>query len=409
MSLESSLVPSLHSSDLGSTVGTDIYKMQISSRAALPQTYQPQASYPGKQVQQEMQIDIYKACKDLVFRWANVRCSTVTSPSVLEAGEYSLTLKAALRIGSTVYPISFSSGRTATVAPDAILESLPLNVSIPNNTTAYLRWFIEFSTAPVNWPLGTRYNTNPGWQEFGTSLTDIVDSNTPRYTAGTNMAVLPPYQITGKTARKLAFEIMGDSASADGSNDSFAYNTGWSQKGLHAAQIPFVTNGASGNSLAIQIESWGSTAAQQARRKLVRANGAISHVLCGLCTNDFASGATDAQVLARLATLKTQMDAIGVKVIPVTSMPRTNPANNAKYSADSVNLWTYRRNFNDAIRANNGVGYGYFDSALYTQDPGNIDLWRTDLGTPTSDGIHPSSAVHSAMSNAFQTFLSQLN
>lgn len=389
---------------VGRTSGRSKIKAQVASRAALPQTFVAQGgSYVGKQAQQEMKIDIYNACSNLMFRWANVRCNPSTSPSVLEAGEYSFTLKAALRIGSTVYPISFPSGRTVTVAPDAIVESLPLGITIPANTTAYLRWFIEFSTAPVNWPLGTRYNTN-GWQEFGTSLTDIVDSNTPRYTAGTNMTVLPPYQITGKTARKLAFEIMGDSASADGSNDSFAYNTGWSQRALHAAQIPFVTNGASGNSLAIQIESWGSTAAQQARRKLVRANGAISHVLCGLCTNDFASGATDAQVLARLATLKTQMDALGIKTIPVTSMPRTNPANNAKYSADSVNLWTYRRNFNDAIRANNGVGYGYFDSALYTQDPGNIDLWRTDLGTPTSDGIHPSSAVHSAMATAATAF-----
>lgn len=387
--------------------GTSV-EAQVASRAALPQTFVAQSgSLTGKQVQQECAFDVYTATNNLVFRWANVSTSTITSPSVLEPGEYSYTLKAALRIGSTVYPISFDSGRTKTVPVDGIVESLPLAVSIPANTKVWLRWFIEFSTAPTNWPLAIRYNTD-GWNQFGNALTDVVDSNTPFYTRQTNSAILPPYQIIGTTSKRLAFEIMGDSASYDGSNDTYAYNTGWSQRALHAAQIPFIGNGASGNSLAIQIETWGSTAAQQARRKLVRANGAISHVLCGLCTNDFASGATDAQVLARLATLKTQMDALGIKTIPVTSMPRTNSANNAKYGADSVNLWTYRRNFNDAIRANNGVGYGYFDSALYTQDPGNIDLWRTDLGTPTSDGIHPDPVIHTALADAAATYFGTL-
>ena len=382
-------------------VGASV-EAQVASRAALPQTFVAQTGgTAGKQAQQEMKIDIYNACSNLIFRWANVTCNV--SPSVLDAGEYGFTIKAALRVGSTVYPLSFDTGRTKHVDPDGLIETLPLNTSFPAGTSAYLRWLIDFDTAPVNWPLGTRYNTT-GWSQFGNALTDIVDTTTPIYALPANMAVLPPYQITGKTARNLAFEIMGDSASADGANDAYAYNTGWSQRALHAAQIPFITNGASGNSLAIQIESWGSTAAQQARRKLTRANSAISHVLCGLCTNDFASGATDAQVLARLATLKTQMDALGIKTIPVTSMPRTNPANNAKYGADSVNLWTYRRNFNDAIRANNGVGYGYFDSALYTQDPGNIDLWRTDLGTPTNDGIHPEPAIHTAMATAATAF-----
>lgn len=335
---------------------------------------------------------IERACTELIFKWCNFRPEN-GSPSRLLAGEYPYTVKAAIVYNNINYPIGFASGRTASVPPDGLIASLPLSLSLPAGTEIELRWLIEFETAPAQWPASTRYNMR--WNYFGVNANDDVDGTGRAYNAETRFMVLPPYQIVGNASgHKKAVEIMGDSISSDGSDDGFLDDSGYTQRGLVTAGIPFTNNGASGNSLIFQLESWASTPEMKARRLKAHADKAVSHVICGLCINDFASGATDASILGHLSQLKTILDQDGIKLIPITCYPWTNGANNA---APNPNVWARRRNLNNTLRANNGVGYGLLDIASVCQDPNNIDLWRTDLGTPTTDGVHPRGIIHDVL------------
>lgn len=368
---------------------------QITSRCALPQSYVAQSGLlSGNQCQQAGSFVTRRAVTSLTFRWANFDISA--APSVLLVGQYPVTIKASVVYGGVNYPIMWAQGRTATLQPDEVLASLPLSISIPTNTTFSVRWLITYQTAPTQWCCSTRYNTD-GWNQFGTGLTDIIDLQTNPGVRQTNFMVLPPMHIMDENTSAKSAVIMSDSIGSDGSNDGFQYETGWSQKLFDAIGIPFTNNGASGNSLVIQVQSYGSTAAEKARRDKSMMDNSAMFVHCALATNDFASGRTNAQIYADMLTMKARCDAAGAKLIVSTCYPRTDPTNTVKNAADSVNVWTYRRNLNDTIRANNGVGYGYFDVAAACQDPVSIDLWRSDLGTPTNDGVHPNAVIHDAI------------
>jgi hypothetical protein len=369
---------------------------QIATRCAMPQGAAAQAgATAGRMVQQTGKFRICKSVTQLQFKWANVR-SNAGGPSILDAGSTPYTIKASVRYGGIIYPIMFPAGRVGTVQPDDVIVSLPLGIAITAGTDIELRWLIIFETAPASWPFGTRYAD--GWNQFGNALTDETDTQNTYYYQSLSVFVLPPVQILGNSGIKKAVEIVGDSISSDGSADAYQINSGYTQRGLVAAGIPFVNNGAPSNSLTTMLETaYGSTPVQKLRRRIAHTGRAISHVFCGICSADFASGRTDAHLLAMLNTYKAELATDGIKLVPFTCLPRTNSANTAKAVPDSNNVWTYRRNFNDALRANNGVGAGYMDVALIAQNPGNIDLWRNDLGSPTADGIHPNAVIHDAL------------
>ena len=374
---------------------------QVTTRTGLPQTYIGQAGgTAGNQIQQSMLFDVKMATNNLVFRYANY--SVDAAPSKLLAGQYDYTVKAAIRIGAASYPVQFSSGRTQNVPIDQIVSSLPLNIpgGIAAGTQIELRDLKIFASAPSHWPCATRYNFDQagrsGWNQFGTNLTDEVDSGTTFYTRQTNFMVLPPFQIVGDSAAgHVAVEIMGDSIGSDGSNDAFLFNTGYSQRTLDAANIPFTNNGASGNSMIYQMESWASPAAVMARRRNAHAFGAITHVFCALSTNDWASGATTLQLLTYYTNLKAELNALGIKLIVTTGYPRTNAGNNGKVGADPADIYTHMGNFRAALLSN-PLAYAdhVFDTYSVLRDPANIDFWNAAY---IGDGVHPNAAGHTAL------------
>lgn len=371
---------------------------QVSTRCGTPQDNSPHSGTAlGKMVQQTGKFRICKNVTQLIFKWTNLRCAS-GAPSVLEAGYFSYNLKASVRYGGVNYPVVFPQGRIATVQPDEIVTSLPVNITVAAGNDIELRWYIDYAAEPAGWPFSTRYSE--GWNEFGVNLTDVVDTGTTYYQQnGVPVFVLPPFQILGNTGYCKAVEIVGDSISVGGAADTYATKFGYLQRGLVDTGIPYIENGGASGTLANMLEkNYGTTAVQKARRRIAHdGDKTISHVFCGVISADLASGRTDTQILNYLSAYKTELDTQGIKLIPFTILPRTNAANTARTTSDSAQVWTYIRNVNDALRANNGVGYGVMDVNRIARDPNNIDLWRSDLGTPTADGIHPAGVIHTAL------------
>lgn len=370
---------------------------QVSTRCGLPQANAP---YGGTAIgNQVMQADNFKICRSitqLIFKWTNVKCNA--SPSILDAGDQPFTLKAAVRYGGVTYPINFPEGRVATIDPDEIVESLPLNIVVPAGADIQLRWLITYPTNPANWPFAVRYSA--GWNQFGTGITDDVDTTATYFTQnGTPVTINPPFQILGNSNYKKSVQIDGDSITVGGDVDAYGVNYGYVQRALVASGIPFVVNGGASGTLANMLETgFGTTPAQKARRRIAHhGDGNISHVFCAIGSADFASGRTDVQVLAYLNQYKAELDVKGIKLVPFAYLPRTNAANNAKADSDSVNVWTYLQNVRDYFVTNNGVGYGVIDANLIARAAGNVNLFRNDLGTPTLDGIHPQAVIHDAL------------
>ena len=387
-------------------------RRQVTTRAALPQTYIPQSGgYAGNQVQQSMLFDVKKATNNLVIRYANY--SVDAAPSKLLAGQYSFTVKAAIIIAGVSYPVVFEAGRTQNVPVDMIVSSQPLNIpgGIPAGTRIELRDLKIFSTAPSQWACGTRYNLDQGgrsgWNQFGNALTDEVDTLTTFYTRPTNFMVLPPFQIVGDSIDSdMAVEIMGDSIGSDGSADGFLFNAGFSQRALDAAGIAFTNNGASGNSMIYQMETWASPLDVQARRRKAHAFGAITHVFCCLSTNDWASGANPNQLLTYYSTLKAELNALGIKLIVTNGYPRAAASNDGKLAPDPTDIYDRMAAFRLALATNPTTYADYvFDTYSVLKNAANENFWNPAY---IGDGVHPNPAGHTALANYCQPLFQAL-
>lgn len=370
----------------------------------MPQAEAAQSgSASGKMVQQTGGFKICRAVNQLVLKWANTRCAS-GAPSILEAGHAPYNLKAAVKYGGVTYPLSFPSGRIARVLPNEVVASLPLNLVVAAGDNIEVRWYIDYDTAPSAWPVSTRYSD--GWNEFGANLTDRIDTTQTLYQQnGVPMFVLPPFQILGDSGYFKSVEIVGDSISVGGSADTYATKFGYLQRGLVDAGIPYIENGGASGTLQNMLETgYGTTPAQKARRRIAHhGDRTVSHVFCGVISADLANGRTDTEILNYLNAYKAELDPQGIKLIPFTILPRTNAANNAKVNTDSAMVWTYIQNINATLRANNGVGYGLMDVNKIARDPNNVNLWRTDLGPPANDGIHPEAVIHNVLADYAKT------
>lgn len=328
--------------------------------------------------------------------------SNSSSLSQLDLGLAQLTLRMGVRRSTgTVAPgyLPGTTTRDMVLAPgDYGIFQVDLGAEYAVGTRLWLKVLGTYASAPANWAAtDVIMSRGDEFNEFGNALTDrTLATSWSGGSRSTNYSVLSPVSVVARTANAsaLAVGIFGDSITAAGNNDgTFGDYIGWAQRGL-AASASAVVMGAQGMTLGALIGS-----ATQRTRRLTGMR--LTHVLCTLGTNDLSGGTTDTQMLANLETFKGYLDPLGIKLIPATLPPRTNASNNAKYGPDSASVWARRISYNASIRSNNGVGYGYFDAAAHMQDGTSTDLWRTDLGTPTSDGIHPSTVVHTAVAAAF--------
>jgi hypothetical protein len=207
-----------------------------------------------------------------------------------------------------------------------------------------------------------------------------------------------------KKADRRAALVLGDSISALGTEDSYQADLGYLQGAMTGASVASVNAGGGGQ----PFFNWVDSNASRTTSRALTFNAAlpyVTHVFAAMGTNDLDQNNTDAQIKANMLLLQTRLDTWGVKVIPFTIPNRTNAANNAKFGTDSVNVWTYRTDFNDDVRNGECGAYIFIDPATSFQDGVNANLW---VAAGTNDGIHPNGSSQSVAEAAVTTQLTAL-
>lgn len=361
---------------LRAAFGSAARRRQVTGRSAFPAASRNVTNGSSNtQVQQSTQFVLDSDVADLSFTQGNFYRSAPTSTAL--AGLSSVTIRMGLWDGTTTYPIFWRNGsRDLILEPGAIASTEPLVFKGVKGQRLWLVRWLRWATAPANFPGATVVaNTGTEFSEMGTALTDRTTNYSQFFTRTVgNYAILPPLAITATSQPGPVVAILGDSIASDGAND---YNTddpdnGWAQGGLGDAGIPWISLGTS--SLAMSHVMASKAARAQLFAGLPAAG--VTHLLLALSTNDWANGVTAATLLAQHATIKAELDPLGIKTIPVTSLPKTN-GNTA--TAAEVNTFAQRAIFNAALRANNGVGDGYYDLSKVAENPADPNSWRQDV------------------------------
>jgi hypothetical protein len=362
-------------------------------------------------------------------------------------GLLSFKLQASLEypIGGTLYPLLFSGLDEVTLAPgDGLWTDWSSPVAIPAGADYRIRCDREHLSTG-----GGNYNqlsgclisssSTPGKTDHATSGTDntVHKSRGGTYAAfsGTSSAYTASL-VQGKAARRVkTVKVLTDSigrgvgdtkATAtvqqgdwlNGISPTTDYpnwgNIGWVETSL-GINYPYFSMAVAGKQVVGSSLNLTNLAAQF---DLMSASPPGYGIL-GLGVNDLMLGRTPAQVLADLIAAVAMITARfpGIKVFVCTITPVTNTTDayattaNQTFTgtppAGGTVTWsnfngtddtTGRRKLNADIRAGLVTGAaGSIDVALACQDATDPRLWRTDLGAPTTDGVHPQAVLHRAM------------
>lgn len=365
--------------DPGLRAAFAVRRRQVADRASFPAFSRNVTNTGGTntQVQQIASFVLTEDVDDLAFTYGNFYRDSAADMAL--NGLANVTVRSGIWDGTATYPVYWPNGsRDLTIEPGGVATTTPLFFKGRRGQRVWIVRLMTWAIAPAAFPAATLIaNTATEVNEWGTALTDRTTAYGQIFTRSAgNWAVFPPLAITATAKPGPVVAILGDSIASDGAND---YNSddpayGWAQGGLSDAGIPWVNLGTS------SLASSHVLSSRPGRAQLFAAliaSGA-THLLYALSTNDWSSGRTSANLLADLATLKDELDPLGVKLIPCTSLPKTNAANNAQLAGET-NTFAQRALFNAALLAGNGVGYGFYDLAAVAQSPTDPNLWRTDL------------------------------
>ncbi len=367
--------------ELGAGSNNKISRRQVASRCSFPLKLLTNTnSY--KQVQSITYFYLTSAVKDLSFTFGNYN---VTGPSSTDlTGLSGVTYRLGLWDGVTTYPIYWPNGsRDGYIPAGQILTSKPVAFNGVAGQKLWLIKYAVFDAAPATFPYSQtssnqQMNCNSVWGNALTDWTLSPGSFTQNTRATGSFDICPCIAISSSTRPPVAVAVLGDSISSDGSGDAalIAGEQGWAKRGLAYSNIPHINLGQSGLAMG-HVMGPGTDLARSQRLSSLRAAG-ITHVLCPLSNNDWSTGTTAATLYGYFTSLKSILSGMRIKLIPCTSIPKTNAANNGQASGETQ-TFAQRAIFNGLIQSNNGVGYGYYDAAAIAQDSVNTDYWRTDL------------------------------
>lgn len=373
-------------------------RVLVGNRCSVPGTYFVNAA-SAVQFQHQTDHIIVSDCYDLEIRWRNLR-EAIGAPPLPNSGPSGIVAKVGLKYTSagTGAVLSYSSGAVS-VTLDADGEAVArFPGTFLAGTRIYLTSLLIFPTAPANVPI-SGISTQNFANYFESSTTALTDRTAAAWSSGslTNYAVWAPISITGrltKVSNSPRLGIFGDSISVGvGSNVSYATLNalqtgyiGFAQRAL-THNYPWINLGYAGLLLQSVVGFNTGGPGTHARFFAPVQDANLTHIILALGTNDLASGRTDVQFLADVATFVSYMAKRNIKVIVCTVPPRTDASNAAAVAGHAA----YLQNVNNAIKSNYGARVFDFNATLSA--PGNPLLWRTDLGSPTTDGVHPSEAV----------------
>ncbi|KAA2212456.1 SGNH/GDSL hydrolase family protein [Teichococcus oryzae] len=342
---------------------------------------------------------ITEPCSELEIRWNNI-----TGGRTLRPGASEITLRAAApkpRFDQPSRALAFSGGR-GLLAPDGQARAF-VPMAYPAGDMQ-LAVEIVWAEPPGRFPGSDFPAFGPdevsACDEAGQGGSAVTAQGFAPYGRAANYLVLPPTAILGRplpgAAPRARIAVLGDSISSTGAAGASArigacLHPGFLLSALADADLPYINLGAAGLSLA---EVMAAPAEQRIRRFGMLCDIGITHMVCLLGQNDQAARRNAEQFLGDLERLKRQLDPLGIRLIPGTSWPRTDPGNSAPSQQAPEDSWLQLDRITRALRERNGVGYGFFDVEAVFGDPDRPRLWRSDKGGVPKDGIHPGDGLH---------------
>ena len=324
------------------------------------------------------------------------------------AAPSALTLKVGMGTSTTsartVGAWASNGQQSVTLDPGAV-DTVRFTGSFAKGSKIYLVYFGQYATA-ANW-ICSGYTSSSDYNEVGNALTDKTGNTGAWPSSGRPVpdTILRPVAmrayVAGAQSTAAIVTLTGDSIASGAVTDNSGGTTvnglsysGWANRALAQLNCAWTNNGYQGLTVGTIVNE---SAANQAIRTVAEYNplNKVKIAILALGTNDLSATTnttTYNQLLANVQTVVARNTANGIKTIVCTATPRTDGNN----TASSV---PYRPQFNAWVRSTYGALC--FDVAALTQDATNNELWRTDLGAPTPDGIHPYGVLHTAIMNAF--------
>ena len=360
------------------------------------------------------------AATDITLTYTNAYVAgTAGAQGTDTPGPTTYPISAAIEIDGVVIPVTFGGDAVVNLAPGASVTSDPVpGVALFPTKQFFSRTYIN----SVNW-YPTRVNTRASG-EGGWSSSDLTLAGSGAI-ADSIHAMFTPTRVGGRGVAGASLIAIGDSITG-GSGEFNSNDGGFNSSGLSGQAGGFVNRAAYGRAGVTSIARGGdllnwflNTKGHLYRLPLA---AGFTHAICGYGINDitYAGGRTLAQVQADMISLWQILANMGLKVGQSTVCPYTTStdawttiANQTVRPQESV-----RVAFNTWLRAGAPVSgsplvadsegtlvagqpghplANVFDTTSVVESSFNSGKFRVDLGTPTSDGVHPWTALHIQM------------
>lgn len=332
---------------------------------------------------------ITAGCYDVQALLTNIYGSTAPAPN-----GFNITVKAAIEINSTVYPLFIRGSRTAVLAAGAAVYTDPFAWRFAAGDIVFLRVNVSV-TSGDKWPRWAFFSNSVDTFETGADRTDSGSFT------GTNGYSYRASGLFGKptTVNQGSVVVVGESIGAGSGGNTWM--NGFIQRafgGDYGKSVPHAFIGASGET----AQNFADQTKTLYRLGLSRN---CTAALVQLGSNDIFSGRSAAQVQTDLQTIYARLRALGInRIYQTTVTPRTTSTDswatvnnqtttNAGHEAARVTL-------NAWIRANTAGITGYFEIADVVESARDSGKWKAGS---TADGIHPTDTMHTTMSAAITT------
>jgi lysophospholipase L1-like esterase len=335
--------------------------------------------------------------------YANYAANGAAGETITATGTY--TLRAAVEYPSGSYwPLRFQGKRDATIEAGGVVTSARLSIpgGIPANTVFWVRTYVTV-TSGDKWGSGWSVDSTAPWLEATEQSTSESDLTTSGTITGTSGKPFRPIAIRSiRPADTLRLIGLGDSIiSAVG--DATDLRRGWF--GILTDQsVSAVRMGCSAEKLT-------SFTGGGMQARMAATTPGCNVAICALGVNDVAGGSNLATIQARMQTLWEFLYRQGIKVWQTTITPYSvtttdsyaTTTNQTVHSSNAV-----RVTVNDWLRGlTPGTGGGQYLSGIVefadvVESARNSGKWKV-TGTAnyaTTDGTHPSSALHTLMAAA---------
>ena len=295
-----------------------------------------------------------------------------------------VTIKCAVSISGTVYPLHFNGQRTKLIDLKGIAFTDPLGVKLAKGTDITVRTFSDAGSGNTVQPNLENYSSGLGGK---IANVDYADSGT--ITAATAY-MFGPSLVIGKCANPCV-AYLGDSI-GDGSNNTLA--VGWFRQKYGSFASNSYHAGKDVNILHLAVS--GRTAEPFASdwwwqtQLLQFADIAVVE----LGVNDLLGVVTTETMQARLQALWDTCYLKGMKVWAVTMTTKTTSTDSWATTANQTptngtNFTTIRSALNTWIKTTPSPLVGYIDLASGLMDATSTNVWKAGY---TTDGLHPSQA-----------------